>query len=108
MEEGYIPVAEREPKRALGLVEQLLETLEKEDLNTPLDRGVIHYDHACQIANRAYDLNKTRYHLKKAHKCWLQIEGEGSVQDLKGKEMIAKFSKPPRSWAAVGAYLHQF
>jgi len=83
--EDYVPVAEFEAKRALGLVEQVLETLEKEGLNTPLDRGTIHYD-GVQIADRAYDLDKMRYHLKKAHECWLQTEGEGSRLELMGRD----------------------
>ena len=90
--EDYIPVAQFEPKRALGLVEQVLETLEMEGLNTPHDLGTIHY-HAFQIADKAFDVDKRRFHLKKAHECWRQTEGEGSRLDLMGKDIIAYFEK---------------
>ena len=90
--EDYIPVAQFEPKRALGLVEKALETLEMEGLNTPHDLGTIHY-HAFQIADKAFDVDKRRFHLKKAHECWLQTEGGGSRLDLMGKDIIAYFEK---------------
>ena len=95
VDEEYISMAELEPRRALGLVEGLLETLKSEDLNTPLDRGTIHYD-ACQIADRAPNLDKMRFHLKKAHECWVHTDGEGSYNDLMGKNMMASRIGPAR------------
>jgi hypothetical protein len=90
--EDYISVAQFEPKRALGLVEKALEMLKMEGLNTPHDHGTIHRD-AFQIADRAFDVDKRRFHLKKAHECWLQTDGEGSRLDLMGKDVIAYFEE---------------
>ena len=57
---AWVPI-----KRALGLVEKALEMLKMEGLNTPHDHGTIHRD-AFQIADRAFDVDKRRFHLKKA------------------------------------------
>ena len=98
IDHGYVQVAEHEPVRALGMVEELLKTLEEEDLNTPMDLGTIHYD-AVQIAQRAYDIKKVRFHLKKAHECWLQTDGEGSHYDLMGREMMERFAG--KEWETI-------
>ena len=79
------------PTAPLRMAERVLQLLREQDLNTPVDRGTIHYD-AFQMARALSDRPKMRYHLHQATQCAIQSDGPDSPLVEKYRELSARHS----------------